>query len=515
MSARRRAARKDTSAAWPDRVQAERACAALRAFYDEDIDQALTRPKRSGLEAHVLRLFTGVAHDVPAYRAFLAASGVDVEEIRSLEAFRRLPVITKENYYWRFPLADLCRGGRLERCDFVAVSSGSTGEPTLWPRFVSDEIGTTRRFEQVLADAMGARERRTLAVICFALGTWVGGMYTTAACRHLAAKGYPITTVTPGNNRTEILRVIRALGPSFDQIVLFGYPPFLKDVIDAGVADGLDWGSHAMRLVTAGEVFSEEWRSLVCDRLGGVDPALSTASLYGTADGGVLANETPVSIRARRFLATHPTAARELFGEARLPTLCQYDPRHRYFQAEGGEIVFSGDGSVPLVRYGILDRGGCIEFDELAAFVADHGGEPLSGAPGAGPVRELPFVYVFGRTNFALSFYGANVYPENVAVGLERTEIARHVTGKFVMQIRSDAAANPVLHLAVELASGVVASDELARDVAQSVRRELERLNSEFLNYAPDDRRTPVVDLLPLAHPEYFPAGVKHRYTRS
>ncbi len=52
-------------------------------------------------------------------------------------------------------------------------------------------------------------------------------------------------------------------------------------------------------------------------------------------------------------------------------------------------------------------------------FLADHGADPATRAPRAGgehPVRELPFVYVFGRSSFALSFYGANVYPENVAI---------------------------------------------------------------------------------------------------
>ena len=37
-----------------------------------------------------------------------------------------------------------------------------------------------------------------------------------------------------------------------------------------------------------------------------------SASLYGTADGGVLGNETPLSIAIRRWLANHPEAARSL-----------------------------------------------------------------------------------------------------------------------------------------------------------------------------------------------------------
>ena len=500
--------------------QPERALAALRAFYTTDIGDLVARSRSVAPEAALLDLFHGVARDVPAYARFLAAASVDPASVRTIDDFRRLPPTTKDNYHRASPLADLCRGGLLERCDFVAVSSGSTGEPTVWPRFVTDELGTAARFEQVLADAFGVcstalhpgvRPRRTLGVIAFALGSWVGGMYTTAACRHLAAKGYPVTLATPGNSRAEILRAVRALGPHFDQVVLFGYPPFLKDVIDAGRADGLAWARFSPHIVTAGEVFSEEWRSLVCDALGGVDPATSSASLYGTADGGVLANETPASIRIRRFLASHPAAARELFGEPRLPTLCQYDPFHRYFEAPADELLFSGDGGVPLVRYRILDRGGVIPHGDMRRFLADHGCDVLDGAP---PARDLPFVYVFGRSSFALSFYGANIYPENVAVGLQRSGIAPFVTGKFVMEIARDEAENPRLHVSVELAAGGSGGDALAADAARSIRAELERLNSEFLNYAPDDRRTPSVALLPFAHPEYFPPGVKHRYTR-
>ncbi|MBV9945441.1 MAG: phenylacetate--CoA ligase family protein [Myxococcales bacterium] len=493
-----------------------RALGALQSFFETPLDVALGRHRHVNAAHAALDLFREVARTVPAYAQFLHRAGVEPAAVTTPQDFARLPATTKESYHRAFPLAALCRAGALEECDFVAVSSGSTGEPSVWPRFVSDEIGTAWRFEQVLADAMSASNRRTLGVICFALGSWVGGMFTTAACRHVAAKGYPLTLVTPGNNKPEILRVIRALAPTFEQVVLFGYPPFLKDVIDAGCAEGLAWGRHAVRLVAAGEVFSEDWRTLVCERLGQADPCSCTASMYGTADGGVLANETPASIRARRFLAEHPAAARELFGEARLPTLCQYDPLHRYFEADGEQLLFTGDAGAPLIRYGILDRGGRVDFEQMTTFLADHGLDlraELAARP-APSIRDLPFVYVFGRSSFALSFYGANVYPENVAAGIERPEFQDRLTGKFVVEIEHGEDEDPVLRVTVELAAGAPPRDDLARDLERSIRAAIERQNSEFLHYAPPERRTPTVALLPLGHPAYFPPGVKHRYTR-
>ncbi|MHC5832588.1 MAG: phenylacetate--CoA ligase family protein, partial [Nostoc sp.] len=95
----------------------------------------------------------------------------------------------------------------------------------------TDELQIATRFEQIFHDSFYSDTRRTLAVICFTLGTWVGGMFTTNCCRYLASKGYPITVITPGNNKEEILRVIQELGSAFEQVVLLGYQPFLKDVI--------------------------------------------------------------------------------------------------------------------------------------------------------------------------------------------------------------------------------------------------------------------------------------------
>ncbi|HEY7689244.1 MAG TPA: hypothetical protein VH835_11145, partial [Dongiaceae bacterium] len=239
---------------------------ALHQFIHTPLDRLLEPPAARPPADLALDLFRDVAAQVPAYGAFLREQGIDAAAIRTAEDFARLPLVTKANYLQKHPLPALCRGGRLESCDFLAVSSGSTGTPTFWPRFQSDELPIAARFEQVFHDSFLTDERRTLAIVCFALGTWVGGMFTTSCCRALAAKGYPVTLATPGNNREEIWRVVRALAPQFDQTVLLGYPPFLKDVIDGGIAQGIDWKPWKVKLVMAGEVFSEEWRSLVAER---------------------------------------------------------------------------------------------------------------------------------------------------------------------------------------------------------------------------------------------------------
>lgn len=489
---------------------------ALEAFVKTPLDRILASTQEGHADIEVLTLFHEVARGVPAYAAFLEEHGIEPAAVRTIADFRRLPLVTKDNYLRRHPLAALTHGGRLESLDMVAVSSGSTGEPRFWPRSLADELPVAVRFEQVFHDSFSAESRRTLAVVCFALGTWVGGMFTAACCRHVATKGYPLTVVTPGNNRDEILRVARGLAPQFEQTLLLGYPPFLKDVIDHGRSAGLDWAPLNLKLVTAGEVFSEEWRALVCERAGIVDPRYGTASLYGTADAGVLGNETPLSIAIRRHLSTRPELARALFGEARLPTLVQYDPLARYFEVHDGTLVFSGANGVPLIRYHIADTGGLIGYADMLHRLAEAGFDPraeLAPCEWRG-VRELPFVYVFGRSHFAVSFFGANVFPETVAIGLEQPGIAPHVTGKFVLQAREGLKEAPHLALAVELAPGASADGISAEAIADSVLAQLLRLNSEFKNYTPAEYRRPRVTLHQAGDPDWFPPGVKHRYTR-
>jgi len=496
--------------------QRDRAVTAFQEFLTTPFEARLRRHQTTSPELAALKLFRDVATHVPAYKAFLTEQGISYSSIQTFEDFVKLPLITKENYHSRHALADLCYAGQLAMCDMVAVSSGSTGKPTFWPRFLSDELQIATRFEQIFHDSFYADTRRTLAVICFTLGTWVGGMYTTNCCRYLASKGYPITVITPGNNKEEIFRVVQELGTAFEQVVLLGYPPFLKDVIDTGIARGVEWQRYQIKLVMAGEVFSEEWRSLVGERVGSTNPYYDSASLYGTADAGVLGNETPLSICIRRFLAERPDTAHALFGESRLPTLVQYDPLSRFFEVQDGTLLFSGDNGIPLVRYHISDHGGLIAYEAMLEFLKEWGFNPIEALQESGNrgVHPLPFVYVFGRSNFTVSYFGANIYPENVTVGLEQPVIREWVTGKFVLQVKEDSDKNRFLSVVVELGSGVEESQDKRDAIASSILSQILRLNSEFANYVPKEYQLPLVELAPTGDPEYFPIGVKHRYTR-
>lgn len=121
-------------------------------------------------EGKVLALFHRCAAEVPAYRRFLESRGINPAAITSYPAFQVLPLMNKANYMQAYPLPERCFGGTLIGSSRVAVSSGSTGQPTFWPRSANHEVDVAVRFEQVFHDSFSAHEHSTLAVVCFALG---------------------------------------------------------------------------------------------------------------------------------------------------------------------------------------------------------------------------------------------------------------------------------------------------------------------------------------------------------
>jgi hypothetical protein len=174
-------------------------------------------------------------------------------------------------------------------------------------------------------------------------------------------------------------------------------------------------------------------------------------------------------------------------------------------------------------------------------------------------------VFVFGRSFWAVSLFGANVFVDQVQPALEGAEdeddcraegeaaaaaaeaaaaggrsrtaagaaagldsaagsaagpgppLSELLTGKFVLYVSEDADSNPRLALRVELArdteAGGDAGGRLAARVARAVLRRLRRVSSEYANYTPSDVQLPLVTLHAFGDPQHFPIGVKHKYT--
>ena len=322
--------------------------------------------------------------------------------------------------------------------------------------------------------------------------------------------------ITPGLNKGEIYHALSDLAPNFGQTILGGYPPFVKDIIDGCQENQIDLKKLKIRLLFAAETFTEDFRDHVAELAGISDVHRDTLNIYGTADIGAMAYETPTSILVRRTATKSPSIFNKIFGALeRTPTLAQYNPRFTSFENSDGNILLTGNNSIPLIRYSIGDTGGVRTFDDVDRSLSDEGVQLQSDAKrNAIPLYRLPFVYVYERADFSVKLYGAIIYAEHVRGALQQREDRKNITGRFTMQTSTDEKQDQYLEVNIELARGVKKSAVLSQHLTEIITRELIKKNSEYHNnyLSMHERVVPRVSLWTYEDPKYFKSGVKQRW---
>lgn len=411
---------------------------------------------------------------IPAYRKFLTDRGVNIRQIKNNVDFEKLPIASKTNYVHKYPLFDLVPPGRLP--SQMHSSSGSSGQPTYWFRDLKNEKSGGIIHQQIFTNIFEFKKTEpTLVIICFSMGVWVAGGYTLSSCRWLSANGHNITCITPGIEKHDIFNILKLLAPNFSQVVLAGYPAFVMDILKEAAKTKII--PKGLKLLTAGDAFSEDWRQTALNFLGQKNPA-SIISLYGSADAGSIAFETPLSIFIKQKSLKNRDLYEKLFkNAAKEPTILQYLPDQIYLESINEEIVLTTNNTIPLVRYNIHDRGRIFTYDEMSA-ILEHVGLKKNNLRYS---WNLPFVIQYGRTDVAVTFYALNVYPEHIQAGLKDKKIANLVSGNFKaynQQVKNHSQEN--LHLEIEITEKTKPSKKVLDAVAKSIFSNLLRLNAEF-----------------------------------
>lgn len=452
-----------------------------------------------------LEVFRTAVDRVPAYAKFLGEHGVDPAAIRTPAEFAALPPVTKDNYFQAYRRNDLLAGGDIGVAGIWSSSSGSTGRPGYWAR---DEIAHAQGvvLHGRILRQFGAHRRRTLVVVAFAMGNWIGGTYTMRSVEGLAARGYPVSVVAPGQNLETVRADIAELGPYYEQVVLAGYPPFVRDVLDGAGPEVL---GQDLKLLLAGENITESWRDRVLELMGKPGRAEDTCLVYGTADAGMMGHETPTTIALRRLAEVDPRLRQRLFADAAVtPTLVEYDPRYRYTETDqAGRLLFTVANAMPLVRYRINDEGEVRTAAGLADELrrAGHGLRLRTCSPSSA------FLVLRGRPDVAATFYAVKIRPDGIRAALADPRVQADLTGKFVLATVADARSRDQLRLRVELRPGARPAPGFARSVAAVVTEQLEATSAEYreLRRARGALAEPIVETMSFGGAE-FRYAIKH-----
>jgi phenylacetate-CoA ligase len=452
-----------------------------------------------------LSLFHAAAEHVPAYKDFLRKNNIAHKSIKSLKDYEQVPVTTKENYIDAYAFADISWDGKMSGVHMVSTSSGTTGKPYFWSRNVQSVVEGAFMHELLFKHVYHLDKKSTLFLNGFALGRWIAGTFTLECTNFLTWKGYPLVSMTPGYDAEAIIEVLQQLPYHFDQIIIAGFVPFLKELAEMFEDRGIEAKKLNIHLLGTGQGITEKWREYVRNLIGNANPH-AVANLYGSADAALMGIETPLSIQIRQKIANTPKLYDVFFGENRLPSLYNFDPRLTYFESIEQELHITKYSGVPLIRYNIHDKGGIITHSDIKDLLSKNNlqleNQELDW--------KLPFVYLFGRDKFMVKIYGANVYGEHVTHALSHEKLQKLITGKYHLELEYDAKNNPVMTCRIELNHKIKEDKQLKKLIEDIFVEEVTKLNSEyeFVYKKFGEKVKPKIRLYEHGHPIYFPANV-------
>jgi phenylacetate-CoA ligase len=472
-------------------------------------------------QSRALQLFYGMAHRVPAYKDFLKAHKFSANSVRDFGDFSTIPTIDKDNYLRKYPKEMLCWDGEFSHGQWViSTTSGSTGQPYYFPREVSQDWQYAITAELYLRNNFQIHQKSTLYIVAFPMGAWIGGLFTYEALKIVAEHGgYELSIITPGIHKQEVINAVKQLGKSFDQIIIGAYAPFLKDILDDGERDGIVWSDYDLGFVFSAEAFSEKFRDYVTEKTQPNNKLLATLNHYGTVDLGTMAHETPETIMIRRALVEHNNL-QAIFPETnRQPTFAQYNPELFYFEQQEKGLLCTAYSGLPLVRYDLKDYGGIMRRQDVHAQLTNAGYDVAAVAQTSGishTLWNLPYVYVYERNDFSVSYYAFQLYPDTVRRALQHDHLESTVTGKFTMAVEYNDEGRQQLHIHVELKHNVIPTDKLLNAILKQVHEQLMSESSEYRETYKTVGAValPVMHLWDYENPEHFRPGTKQKWVK-
>lgn len=447
--------------------------------------------------------------DVPGYKDFVDRHQIKFISDNYEDFIASIPFTDKKNYIDRYSIAQRCVGGMIPLRDAeIDESSGSSGKPYSWIRG-HKELEILRKTLSRLATYMYGPD--IVTINGFSMGAWATGTNVSMA---LVRNGIIKST---GPDAEKMLSVFKMLGPGRTYVVT-GYPPFLLELIEYGINNGLNWSEYNLIGIVGGEAMSETLRSELLKHFHTI------TSAYGASDLDIgVASEFPLSTWIRQKAALNPDLATELFGDARrLPMLFQYDPLDYYVeQNKKGELIVTVNRTAalsPRLRYNVHDIGGHLDFNWVLSVCKKYGLDPLREAPlpYSGKHSKLPFLYIGGRSDSTISYLGANIYPEDVEQGIfgdvPATE-ERKIKG-FAMELVEDNTGQPRPVIYVELNENIETKAIDKKDLQRRIINRLSLNSRDFKTSLKEDPKAGDIEVKVYKIGEGPFTGMKDRIKR-
>lgn len=411
--------------------------------------------------------------EVPAYRDYLDKLG----GLPSIGLKGNLtpdmtfaPEMDKGSYVKAYPISERVVGGQLPRTGvMVDESSGSSGTPTSWVRGDAEREAVYRMIQLSFRNSV-KQDRPVFILNAFALGAWATGMNVAMS---LTSSSILKST---GPNIDKIVSTMLEFGPDYHYVIM-GYPPFLKTLSDD---PRIDWSIYSVGAGYGGEGISESLRGYLSRSFQRV------VGSYGASDLEInLAIETDPTIALRRAITDDPKLREAIirtdYGVT--PMIFQFNPFASYIETnKDGELVVTlarPDHIAPKIRYNIHDRGHVMRMPELTRKLAAAGRSDL--VEQFSKATDLPLLFLYGRSDMSIDYYGANVTPDSLREVLYAVDTLAPSLNTFRLLSYEDESHTKRMEIAVELADGVAMLVN-SGEIAEEVFARLAKINGDFYN---------------------------------
>jgi phenylacetate-CoA ligase len=416
------------------------------------------------------------AQRVPAYRRHLAARQIDPAAL----AWTALPTMDKKDYLLAHPFADLLAD------DFgdpftIFSSSGSSGRPFYWPQLKGAQREAAARLRQLLEEVYRIHERKTLAIVGLALGSWIGGEHFSWVLKSVAVDApYAFAVFSPGNRHDEIIAMIESAGCFVDQVIVFACPSAIGHLRLRAEQQGRALPLAKLRFVVLGEPFPESVRlGLQAEAsLAPGEPAM--ISIFGSADTGVLGVESPASALVRGVCERDATLAADLGFGGVVPHLFHQADPSALLESVDGELCVTKWQGVPLVRYNLHDAVRLLRWSALVERVASRLGDgPMTQGLRASAARLPDVLAVTGRADSCLLLCGTNLTEAMLDTAVRSPELAAALTGNYRARVILEHGRQR-LEFTLECRGGIAPDDATASAIYPLLVTALGRAQPEF-----------------------------------
>ncbi|RZI45724.1 phenylacetate--CoA ligase family protein [Candidatus Finniella inopinata] len=409
--------------------------------------------------ASARRAYARALRKVPAYKNFIGNFKSDL-----------IPEMDKENYIKAYTPEKRCKHGNIPGHKvMIDESSGSTGTPFNWIRSLDERRQSHGSISYFVNYCFG--KNVDITINAFSLGAWATGLNMGIALeRNTIVKNI-------GPDIEKIFKTLEFFGPKYRYLIL-GYPPFVKQIIDEAKARNFPLQMYTLNALVGGEGMSEGLRDYLLSYFQEV------YSGYGATDIEIgIAGETPISVAIRRLARDNDDVRKSLFGlDSRLPMVFQYNPLAHHIEVnEKSELIFTinrGNVLSPRIRYNIHDQGGIDTYTHMKDKLSDLGFDIKSLEEKSKFHLNLPFMWIYGRSDFTISVMGANIYPEDIEQIIYSDASLSEITRSFCQGIvhKEDHSVRPAFYFEITVPS----TKELGLKFQRSITENLCRINADF-----------------------------------